>query len=454
MSAPGATGTASAGPMPARLRAYLANEHLAPLWAAVRTRLEGNGLNVAGTMDIVLDPGGLEALSGLLAAPVHVRPTGAVRVSLAGLDDALRASIGARGLLAVLGELSGPLNDRQARRTRAAAAVTDLWAGFEAQLTDAGLAGAGWVRPWLAGLRRNGVLTRAGNGAQEGITRAVSVLAVLAATQPLADADPGALRAGLPAPAIFELGELAARCCAQDAHGLDDGEPAASLVLRALAAAYGMDAPGTATARRDLWGTAGVAPDAVSGTVLVWGLRPPGTGAWATMMGDRADLGLVTHITLQEWRAAAGTVPWAEPGAVVHACENPQVLQAAARAGAKRPLVCTSGNPATVAQLAIDAMVGAGVQVAYHGDFDVAGVQIAGRLFARGVQPWRFACADYSGALAVAEAPAGHGTLELGGQVGPTPWDPALARAMNTAGVGVHEEALLETLLGDLGDGR
>jgi hypothetical protein len=66
-------------------------------------------------------------------------------------------------------------------------------------------------------------------------------------------------------------------------------------------------------------------------------------------------------------------------------------------------------------------MVGAGVQVAYHGDFDVAGVQIAGRLFARGVQPWRFACADYAVALAVAEAPAGRGTLEPGGQVGPTP---------------------------------
>jgi hypothetical protein len=92
------------------------------------------------------------------------------------------------------------------------------------------------------------------------------------------------------------------------------------------------------------WGTAGVAPDAVSGTVLVWGLRPPATGAWATMTGDRADLGPATHITLQEWQASAGALPWVEPGSVAHACETPQVLQAAAAPGPTGPW---SSRPAT-----------------------------------------------------------------------------------------------------------
>lgn len=145
--------------------------------------------------------------------------------------------------------------------------------------------------------------------------------------------------------------------------------------------------------------TAGVAPDAVSGTVLLWGLRPPGPGPWAAMMRSRADLGLVTHVTMQEWRAAAADEPWAASGALVYACENPQVLQAAARAGVTGPLCCTSGNLAAVAVVVLDKLVAAGVDVRYHGDFDVDGVAIAARLFVRGVVPWRFGALDYGNAL-------------------------------------------------------
>lgn len=164
------------------------------------------------------------------------------------------------------------------------------------------------------------------------------------------------------------------------------------------------------------------------------------------MMGSRADQHLVTHVSLQEWRAAAAAEPWAAPGQVVFACENPQVLQAAARAGVLGPLCCTSGNPATVALEALDALVAAGVTVRYHGDFDVEGVAIAGRLFARGVQPWRFGTEDYVRAVAAGGASA----LALGGAVGPTPWDTGLQVGMNAAGVAVHEESLLGVLLGDL----
>ena len=196
---------------------------------------------------------------------------------------------------------------------------------------------------------------------------------------------------------------------------------------------------------------AGVAPDAVSGTMLVWGLRPPGPGPWAAMMGARADLGLVTHVSLQEWRAAAGAEPWLRPGQVLFACENPQVMQAAARAGAPGPLCCTSGNPATVALAVLDALVAAGVDVAYHGDFDVEGVAIAGRLYARGARPWRFGADDYTAALASTGRAS---TLALTGPVGPTPWDGGLGPAMNSTGVAVHEEALLEVLLGDLSGDR
>jgi len=117
------------------------------------------------------------------------------------------------------------------------------------------------------------------------------------------------------------------------------------------------------------------------------------------MMRSRADLGLVTHVTMQEWRAAAADEPWAASGALVYACENPQVLQAAARAGVTGPLCCTSGNLAAVAVVVLDKLVAAGVDVRYHGDFDVDGVAIAARLFVRGVVPWRFGALDYGNAL-------------------------------------------------------
>jgi len=54
----------------------------------------------------------------------------------------------------------------------------------------------------------------------------------------------------------------------------------------------------------------------------------------------------------------------------VHACENPQVLQAAPRAGAAGALLCFAGNPSSAGLLLLERLVASGTQVAYHGDFD------------------------------------------------------------------------------------
>ncbi|MEJ2855525.1 MULTISPECIES: DUF2399 domain-containing protein [unclassified Saccharothrix] len=196
-----------------------------------------------------------------------------------------------------------------------------------------------------------------------------------------------------------------------DAHALDDGQVTAAVVLRAVAAA-----------RRDLWSAVGGSPDAVSGALSTWAARPPGDDPWSVMMRARADLGLVTHVTAQEWRAGANR-PWVVAGQEVFACENPQVLQAAARAGTSMPLLCTSGNPVTVALHALDRLIADGATVRYHGDFDVAGIQIAKRLFDRGVRPWRYAGGDYLDAVVSARLP-------LGGPVPDTPWSLGLAEVL------------------------
>jgi hypothetical protein len=51
---------------------------------------------------------------------------------------------------------------------------------------------------------------------------------------------------------------------------------------------------------------------------------------------------------------------------------------------------------------------------------------------------------------AVAGLPPG-GRLELSGAAAATPWDPDLATVMRRHGVAVHEEALLASLMADLG---
>lgn len=223
------------GPLPAELAAYLRQACLAPMWAAATAKLERAGLQVSGTLTLNLDEAGAQHLAGLLRAPVRARPDGTFRLPLARLDDALRASMGARGLLSVLAELRGaPLTDRRAAASAAGAARADLLVSLEEQLNAAGLSGAGWVGPWLAGVRATGQLTRAGAGAPAAIKRTVAVVRALAAAQPLADADTSTLRSSAPVPATFELAELATRCCG-GAHGLDPGEAATGLVLRALA---------------------------------------------------------------------------------------------------------------------------------------------------------------------------------------------------------------------------
>ena len=248
------------------------------------------------------------------------------------------------------------------------------------------------------------------------------------------------------AEARWELAELASRCTG-DAHGLDDGQLTGALVLRAAAVALDEPVPNLRRGPAGTVGALGVTPDLVSGTVIVWRLRPTGSGPWATMMRDRADLQLVTHLTLYELRGAAAETALAAAGRRCTRVENPQVLQAAARADCDVPLVCFAGNPASAGWLLLRRLVEAGADVRYHGDFDWPGMSIAGRLIAAGAAPWRLTATGYSDAVADLEAGS---RLALAGSPVATSWDPALAARMRRAGVAVHEESLLPVLLGDL----
>ncbi|MTD15144.1 TIGR02679 family protein [Nakamurella sp. YIM 132087] len=404
--------------LPSSLREHLLG--IAPLWVRLRERLERNGLAIAGYVVVPLDAAAADRLSGVLGRLVVA---GRVRVSLVELDAALRGSSAGRGLAAVVAELTGgPLRDRVAERADRLADARDLWAAVDDELVAAGLASDSWAGEWVQWLRSSGVLARRGVDGAVTVRVAVKVLSEL-----------------LNVPGPRSLPELAVAATGT-AHGLDDGRPVSLLVLRAAALFLGVPAPGSAYDRRVLWHRLGVSTDAVSGTVLCWGLRPPGADRWSAMMRDRSDLGLVTHLISLE--LAAHDVPLAADGEVVFACENPQVLQAAAVARVARPLICTSGNPSAAGLTLLQR-----VSVRYHGDFDWPGVAIARRILAAGATPWRFGAADYL--AAVAAVPVGV-RLPLEGVAQPTPWDEELGVQMAATDVAVHEEALLPVLLEDL----
>jgi uncharacterized protein (TIGR02679 family) len=394
---------------------------LQPLWPVLRDRLERTGHAIRGAVTVDLDDDGADQLGGLLGRPVRA---GTTQVKLAALDVALRSSSGERGLVAVVAELTGsPLRDRPTERNKAHAHREQLWAELDRLLAGHGLAGQDWTPLWTDWLHRGGVLTRLpADQASKALAIATDTMATVLDTDQ-------------PPTGIAEL----ASGMSGDAHGLDDGAPAAALVLRGLAFALDVPPPASAAERRLLWQRVGVSTDEISGTVITYGLRPPGTDRWSAMMRERADLGLITHLTVHELRRAGELT---RSGDVMYACENPQVLQRLAAAGVDRPLACTSGNPAAAGSLLLRRVV-----VRYHGDFDWPGIAIARRIIDQGAQPWRLGCTDYC--EAVERLPAGR-RLMLTGRAETTPWDSGLSPAMLAANVAVHEEAIVDLLLADL----
>ncbi|MFZ5870939.1 MAG: TIGR02679 family protein [Actinomycetota bacterium] len=408
------------------LARWVRDPGLVPVWTAARSRLERNGIQPRGVVVVSgLDRPQRHAVSGLLGTPV-VRET--VRVDLAVLDAVVRERAGASGLVDLLEQLGGPLRNRRGERSAAAAAREAPFDAARDWLAEhPEVAQGAWVEPWLAGVRRSGLLARQPDpGSASRLMRcALSVVEKLVA-------------ADRPSPAARTV--LAARVVG-DAHALDDGTVLSQLVLRALAAASGDEAPRTAAARRELWERYGVSADTVSSTCLVLGLRPLGDSGLARRLGWACDAGDPQHVTA--WDLARGNLEVA-PGTWVLVCENPRVLEAVAQErGGAVPVVCTSGMPGLVV-LDVLARLGAnGATLAYHGDFDWPGIAIANRLAAvAGCTPWRMAASDYLGA-------PGDGVPLEGRPVLPV-WDAALGEAMEARGTAVHEEAVLDALLAQL----
>ncbi|GGZ35062.1 hypothetical protein GCM10010365_64850 [Streptomyces poonensis] len=416
--------------LPAATREWLAGPGLARLWEAVRKRLESNGVQATGSLRLTsVSPLERNALSLLLGKPV----TGAaVTVRLDALDARLRASAAGLGLRDALEELGPPLTDRRAVRAGVTARREHIWSSLGSALDASPLAGQDWTRQWYDLLRHTGVPRGVPpEAAVRTLQQAVKVLTVLLGPEQ------GGTRG---------RGELAAMATGS-AHGLDDGTWLARLVQRGIALAHGTEFPGDAASRRALWRLVSVTPDEVSSTVLTYGLRPVGGGWREQALRERSIHHAEAHLTLRDLHDQQLRLP---AGTVIHICENPRVVEAAADAACVRPLVCTSGSAATVVLTLLDALATTGCRFAYHGDFDWPGIALANRIILRyGALPWRMGAEDYEH-LAARSQREGIPQLPLDGQPVSAAWDQHLAPAMTALGVALHEEVTLDLLVDDL----
>ncbi|NNN31034.1 TIGR02679 family protein [Streptomyces sp. S3(2020)] len=419
--------------LPAATRDWLTGPGLTRLWESVRKRLESNGVQATGSLRLTaMNAQERNDLSLLLGKPL----TGAaVTIRLDVLDARLRSSAAGLGLRQTLEELGPPLTDRRAARADVAARREQVWSSLASSLDASPLAEQEWPRQWYDLLRRAGV--------PRGVTPEAATWTLQQAVQVLT---------ALLGPEVPERngtrgrGELAAMATGS-AHGLDDGTWLARLVQRGVALAHGTEFPGDAAGRRALWRLVSVTPDEVSSTVLTYGLRPDGEGWRERALRERADHHAEVHVTPRDLHDLRLRLP---TGTLIHICENPRVVEAAADAACVQPLVCTSGSAATVVFTLLDALAATGCRFAYHGDFDWPGIALANRVIRRyEARPWRMGTADYEHLAARSQA-EGIPQLALDGQPVDADWDPDLAHAMIALGVALHEEATLELLVDDL----
>jgi len=390
--------------MSVRPPGWLADPALREVWGRVRARVERAGLVPEGKVRVSLSTRDeRHAVSALLGRSV-TRET--VVLDLGALDARLRERSGLGGLLDVLVAVSGsPLVDRPAERT-ARLVRREEPLELARKLVD-----TPWSEPWVADLRRTGLLSRASDGATT-VREAAAVLSVVTAR--------GSTERG------WSRVELAAQVVG-DAHALDEDRLLHRVVLRGLAAASGAAPPVAPQARRALWESFGVSPDLLSTTCLTLGLPLSRLGPGPV------------HLTRWDLRRASGFAPSER---LVLVCENPRVLEAAAEQYAGRiAVVCTSGEPNTVTTAVLGALVAAGRDLRYHGDFDWPGIAIANRVVARfGTTPLLMAAGDYERSVRV-DAP------ELFGPPVEPVWDPELGAVMRARGRSLHEETVLPQVL-------
>lgn len=401
--------------------ASLADPGMAPLWCAVRQRLDRSGGTTRGTIRMPrIEQRCLPSVAALIGRPLTARldlamlEAGLVRL---GVGDDLDTALESLGYSPDAGQRERRKVRETAQQARATVEIElDGWP-------------EAWAGEWGRGLLRSGLLNGLDAHAVASLTGDVRRFIDACASSP---------------GRTVSRTELAALLYGS-AHALDRQTKLASAVERALRCLIG---PGSdAFEGRALWEAAGIAADSVSAPVLTWGLRPLGASPLASMLTAATDASLPLHVSLRALRTHCMELSAGTPILVV---ENPSVIEHAADTSASFGLVCTNGNPTSAVTECIDQLTACGANLLYHGDFDAAGIAICRRMQDRGCLPWMMSAADYLGAVHRADirgVPLPHESAT----VGPTPWDPSLEEEFDEHRRIVHEEFVVVEVLRQFG---
>ncbi|GHU19857.1 hypothetical protein FACS189475_07810 [Betaproteobacteria bacterium] len=334
------------------------------------------------------------------------------------LDVALQRAGLATSLRDALEQLDGPIIDRATER----AALQAQWSALRERCDDVRLTALLDLPSGMALVKR---LARQPASAGQLLDAAQAVLRALPS-------------AGMP------RSRLAAEILG-DAHGLDSGQPVASIVLAALRRS--MDELGAEESVRAFWAKAGIMVNELSRPALFLNLPTREDSSVRQDSFRTPAPGEPGYISL---RALLRTPPgWQVAGHDIYVCENPNLVAIIADAlGADAaPLVCTDGMPGAAQRTLLLQLAAAGAGLHYHGDFDWPGLSIGNWVMrACGARPWRFGSRDYTAALQ--EIPAGG--RALGSASVDADWDADLAPAMRAHDRAIDEEAVATILIQDL----
>jgi uncharacterized protein (TIGR02679 family) len=229
-----------------------------------------------------------------------------------------------------------------------------------------------------------------------------------------------------------------------DAHAMDNGKPAATIVLAAWRQTVERPAEDKALDERerirDKWASAGVLVNELAKPALFLNLP-------FAERDEAVPLGEPEYISLR--RLLRNPPSWNVEGRDVFVCENANLLAIIADRLGKDcpPLICTDGMPAAAQRKLMSQMSAAGASMAYHGDFDWAGIVIGNYVMREfKALPWRYGAAEYALAAATAARP---GLILEEPQVVAT-WDGGLVPAMKEHGIAIAEEAVAASLIDDL----
>ena len=410
---------------------------LQPVWAKVRNHLDKHGPERRGSIALPdLDPGSELTLRSMLGKVNK-------RLDLISLENALVERAVGRDLSVALVRLGHPPSAEAAQRRR----VRDRSAEARTALRDAiDSWPEPWASDWAEGLISAGLIGGLGSDEVEPLVRDVRrLLDHLDQHEPtdplIRHAGDGQVHGRSPGPSeppFTSRTELAAALFGS-AHALDTGTRLAAFASRALRCELGADLEG-----RSLWEAAGIQPDRVSAPALVWAVPVTGHSPLDEALMAARRGGLPLHVSLFAMLSHPVAVL---AGTSVLVVENPRLVEAAAERRLPICVVAANGNPATAVTTLLGQLQQSGAAVRYHGDFDSAGIAICRRMHELGCTPWAMDADDYRAAVRRAEQ-AGVPLERDSRECGATPWDPALEPAFNARRLIVHEEFLLDDVLG------